>query len=112
LKKAIHIDDQWIIPENTPTWLELLSLKWATQPTEKPKHYEERTRAPVEKEAVEEEEEAALAPAEEDVIPPVQLIGRRRRRQPVQAAAPQPEAPAGRLRPRAPAAAANDVSSE
>ncbi len=111
LKKAIHIDDQWIIPENTPTWLELLSLKWTVQPTEKPKHYEERTRAPA-AEAEAEAEVEALEPEEEDVIPPVQLIGRRRRSRPAQAAAAQPEAPAGRPRPRPPPAAANDVSSE
>lgn len=45
LKTAIQIGDQWIIPETSPTWIELLSLDWATTSHERPKFYEELTEA-------------------------------------------------------------------
>lgn len=46
MKTAIQIGDQWIIPETSPTWLELLSLDWATTSHERPKFYEELVEDP------------------------------------------------------------------
>ncbi len=41
LKSTIHIDDQLIIPESSPTWLDLLKLEWSKKTYEVPKYYEE-----------------------------------------------------------------------
>ena len=42
--KPIHQGDQYIIPESSGTWTNLLRLDWATQTLEEPQYYEEMTR--------------------------------------------------------------------
>jgi hypothetical protein len=42
--KPIHQGDQYIIPESSGTWTNLLRLDWATQKLEEPQYYEEMTR--------------------------------------------------------------------
>jgi hypothetical protein len=39
--EAILIDNQWILPETSVDWTELLRLEWARERFEEPKHYEE-----------------------------------------------------------------------
>jgi len=39
--KPIHYEDQYIIPESSFTWANLLRLDWTTQILEEPKYYEE-----------------------------------------------------------------------
>ncbi len=41
LKSAIRIEDKWILPESSHSWLELLRLDWAKEVHEVPKYYEE-----------------------------------------------------------------------
>jgi hypothetical protein len=41
LRTAIQVDDQLIIPESSPTWLDLLRLEWSKKSYEVPKYYEE-----------------------------------------------------------------------
>ena len=41
LKKDIRFDDQWIIPESSTSWLDLLRMEWSKQRYEEPKFYEE-----------------------------------------------------------------------
>ena len=43
LLTPIHQGDQYMIPESTPTWANLLRMDWATDVAEKPKYYEEQT---------------------------------------------------------------------
>jgi hypothetical protein len=50
--KPIHYEDQYIIPESSFTWANLLRLDWTTQILEEPKYYEEMSG-----DAVEEAEE-------------------------------------------------------
>jgi hypothetical protein len=45
LKRDIHIGDQWIIPETSATWLDLLKMEWAREKIEKPKFIEEMSAA-------------------------------------------------------------------
>ncbi len=42
--EPIHIGDQYIIPEGSPSWANLLRLEWTKQTPEKPKYYEEMSR--------------------------------------------------------------------
>ena len=42
--QAIRQGDQYIIPESSPTWTNLLRLDWARQIPEEPKYYEEMSR--------------------------------------------------------------------
>jgi hypothetical protein len=42
----IRQGDQYIIPESSPTWTNLLRLDWARQIPEEPKYYEEMSREP------------------------------------------------------------------
>jgi hypothetical protein len=42
--QPIRQDDQYIIPESSPTWTNLLRLDWARQIPEEPKYYEEMSR--------------------------------------------------------------------
>ena len=42
--KPIHQGDQYIIPESSGTWTNLLRLDWSTQKLEEPQYYEEMTR--------------------------------------------------------------------
>ena len=50
--QPIRQGDQYIIPESSPTWTNLLRLDWARQIPEEPKYYEEMSReATVENEA-------------------------------------------------------------
>jgi hypothetical protein len=83
LKKDIHIGDQWIIPEASATWLDLLKLEWAREKTEKPKFFEEMSAAGPE--AVEIEE--ALPRAEPVVSQQLGLKIRRRKPVAIPAAA-------------------------
>ena len=46
--KPIHYEDQYIIPESSFTWANLLRLDWTTQVLEEPKYYEEMSREAVE----------------------------------------------------------------
>ena len=46
--KPIHQGDQYIIPESSFTWANLLRLDWTTQILEEPKYYEEMSREVVE----------------------------------------------------------------
>ena len=39
--EAMLIGNQWIIPESSSTWTDLLRLEWAKEKIEKPKYYEE-----------------------------------------------------------------------
>lgn len=39
--EAMLIGDQWIIPESSSTWTDLLRLEWAKEKIEKPKYFEE-----------------------------------------------------------------------
>jgi len=41
LKKDIRFDDQWILPESSTSWLDLLRMEWSKQRYEQPKFYEE-----------------------------------------------------------------------
>lgn len=43
LNEAIRIQDQYILPEKSNTWFELLRLEWAKKEVEKPKFMEEMT---------------------------------------------------------------------
>lgn len=45
--KPIHYEDQYIIPESSFTWANLLRLDWTTQVLEEPKYYEEMSADPV-----------------------------------------------------------------
>jgi hypothetical protein len=42
--QAVRQGDQYIIPESSPTWTNLLRLDWARQVPEEPKYYEEMSR--------------------------------------------------------------------
>ena len=42
--QPIRQGDQYIIPESSPTWTNLLRLDWARQIPEEPKYYEEMSR--------------------------------------------------------------------
>ena len=44
--QPIRQGDQYIIPESSPTWTNLLRLDWARQIPEEPKYYEEMSRLP------------------------------------------------------------------
>lgn len=44
--QPIRQGDQYIIPESSPTWTNLLRLDWARQIPEEPKYYEEMSREP------------------------------------------------------------------
>jgi hypothetical protein len=48
LTGAVQYDDQWIIPERSVTWIELLRLDWSTggEPIEGARFYEEKSSAP------------------------------------------------------------------
>ncbi len=41
LKTAVRIDNEWILPESSVSWIELLKLEWAKKTYEVPKYYEE-----------------------------------------------------------------------
>lgn len=41
LKTAVRIEDEWILPESSISWIELLKLEWAKKTYEVPKYYEE-----------------------------------------------------------------------
>jgi hypothetical protein len=60
-------NDQYIIPESSPTWLNLLRMDWSGTIPEKPKFYEEMSRKRDEVEPSEERSEA-IPPELEDVI--------------------------------------------
>ena len=40
----IRMGDQYIIPESSPSWSELLRMEWLIQPSEEPQYYEEMSR--------------------------------------------------------------------
>ena len=40
----IHYDDQYIIPEKSITWVNLLRLEWMKKSSDAPKYYEEMSR--------------------------------------------------------------------
>jgi hypothetical protein len=61
--KPIRQGDQYIIPESSPTWTNLLRLDWAKQLVEEPRYYEEMSR---EEENVEKKSE--LPPELEDMV--------------------------------------------
>lgn len=46
LHDAVHIKDQYIIPENIPLWTEFLRFKWLQEKTEEPRFYEELSAPP------------------------------------------------------------------
>jgi hypothetical protein len=48
--EAKLVDGQWILPESSPAWIELLRLEWARDITEKPRFYEEMSASPEERE--------------------------------------------------------------
>jgi hypothetical protein len=48
--EAKLIDGQWILPDTSPHWVELMRLEWARDITEKPKFYEEMSASPEERE--------------------------------------------------------------
>jgi hypothetical protein len=51
LENPLRIKDQFIVPENSAAWVELLRLEWARDKTEEPRYLEEMTRlAPIEAE--------------------------------------------------------------
>jgi hypothetical protein len=47
--EAKLVDGQWILPESSPQWIELLRLEWARDAKEKPKFYEEMSASPEER---------------------------------------------------------------
>ena len=49
--QPIHQGDQYIIPESSITWANLLRLDWTRQVLEEPKYYEEMSREPEEEKA-------------------------------------------------------------
>jgi len=62
LLRPIHEGDQYLIPESSSTWTQLLQLDWNKSVPEKPLYYEEMSR---EEEKYEEEQESSTAmPAE------------------------------------------------
>ncbi len=54
--QPIHQGDQYIIPESSFTWANLLQLDWTTQILEEPKYYEEMSREVVEEKYDKEDE--------------------------------------------------------
>ena len=63
LLRPIHEGDQYLIPESSSTWTQLLQLDWNKSVPEMPRYYEEMSRE--EQEAEEQEEESsAVMPAE------------------------------------------------
>jgi len=46
LDNPLRVDDQYILPERSAKWAELLRLDWAQETAEKPKFLEEMTQAP------------------------------------------------------------------
>jgi len=71
IKEAIKIDDQWILPEGSVAWFDLLRLDWMPSGKEKKKFFEEMSAKPSGRPAYQEE----VAPSE--LLPPalVQLLG-------------------------------------
>jgi hypothetical protein len=67
--EAILVEDQWILPETSATWTELLRAAWAKSDIEKPRYYEEMSAS--------EEERAQIAKGKRadflETLPP-QLI--------------------------------------
>jgi hypothetical protein len=61
--RPVHQGDQYIIPESSFTWANLLRLDWTTQILEEPKYYEEMSREVVEEKYDKEDElPASLKP--------------------------------------------------
>ena len=71
IKEAIKIDDQWILPEGSVAWFDLLRLDWMPSGKEKKKFFEEMSANPSGRPAYQDD----VAPSQ--VLPPalVQLLG-------------------------------------
>ncbi len=62
LLRPIHEGDQYLIPESSATWTQLLQLDWNKSVPEKPQYYEEMSREePKEEDKEQEQEESSLA---------------------------------------------------
>jgi hypothetical protein len=66
LLRPIHEGDQYLIPESSSTWTQLLQLDWNKSVPESPHYYEEMSREPKDgdKEEQEQEESSTVMPAE------------------------------------------------
>jgi hypothetical protein len=58
--EAIRQGNEYIIPESSPTWTNLLRFEWTKQVIEQPKYYEEMSRSPEEEEKRQKEESSKL----------------------------------------------------
>lgn len=69
IMEPIRQGDEYIIPESSPTWTNLLRLEWTTHVLEKPEYYEEMSRKPEEVREDEAREEDEEKHAEDDLTP-------------------------------------------
>jgi hypothetical protein len=64
LLRPIHEGDQYLIPESSSTWTQLLQLDWNKSVPEMPHYYEEMSREQEEEQEQEQEESSTVMPAE------------------------------------------------